>query len=131
MHDADLDYVLSLDDQGRSIKHGNPPQEEKPIPISGPERKKLLQKKLKVKIQEVKSQARSHNARIEMQREKEGYYVNPNIWKRLLGKQNTVEAIAEGMPCKVLLDTGAQITLISEAYCIKRGLPITRILHLT
>ena len=124
MHDADLDYVLSLDDQGRSIKHGNPPQEEKPIPISGPERKKLLQKKLKVKIQEVKSQARSLNARIEMQREKEGYYVNPNIWKRLLGRQNTVEAIAEGMPCKVLLDTGAQITLISEAYCIKRGLPI-------
>ena len=38
--------------------------------------------------------------------------------------RNTVEAIAEGVPCKVLLDTGAQITLISEAYCIKRGLPI-------
>ena len=50
MHDADLEYVLSLDDQGRSIKHGYPPQEEKPTSISGPERKKLLQKKLKVKI---------------------------------------------------------------------------------
>ena len=47
-------------------------------------------------------------------------YTCPN----LVGESTEVDASVEGVPCRVLLDTGAQISLMSESFCQQLGLVV-------
>ena len=43
--------------------------------------------------------------------------VSNNPWSRLIGRANEELIVINGHPVTALLDTGSQITLISEAFC--------------
>ena len=49
---------------------------------------------------------------------------NPDIWARLIGRSNVAQIHIEGISVTALLDTGAQISFISEKYARKRGYSI-------
>ena len=51
-------------------------------------------------------------------------FYNPDAWSRLIGKSNVVPTYINGESAKTLLDTGAQISFISEKYAKKRGFEI-------
>ena len=46
----------------------------------------------------------------------ESKFYNPDAWSRLIGKSNVVSTYINGESVKTLLDTGAQISFISEKY---------------
>ena len=54
----------------------------------------------------------------------ESKFYNPDAWSRLIGKSNVVITYIDGQEVKTLLDTGAQISFISEEYAQKRGFKI-------
>ncbi len=72
------------------------------------ERKKR-EKERDVKIKEVNPEA--------------GFY-NPDAWARLVGKANTAPIYIDGKKCTALLDTGAQISFVSQQYCNQMGFEI-------
>ena len=51
----------------------------------------------------------------------EGSYLNPDAWSRLIGKSNTAPVLINGIECKALLDTGAQISFIHKNICQEQG----------
>ena len=54
----------------------------------------------------------------------ESKFYNPDAWSRLIGKSNVVITYIDGYEVKTLLDTGAQISFMSEEYAKKRGFKI-------
>ena len=54
----------------------------------------------------------------------ESKFYNPDAWSRLIGKSNVVITYIDGQEVKTLLDTGAQISFMSEEYVKKRGFKI-------
>ena len=54
----------------------------------------------------------------------ESKFYNPDAWSRLIGKSNVVVTYIDGQEVKTLLDTGAQISFMSEEYAKKRGFKI-------
>ena len=54
----------------------------------------------------------------------ESKYYNPDAWSRLIGKSKVVITYIDGIEVKTLLDTGAQISFMSEEYAKKRGFKI-------
>ena len=56
---------------------------------------------------------------------------NPNPWGRLIGEQNVAVVQVNDRNVIALLDTGCQVSNISEEYCVRMGLPIYPIDHLT
>ena len=54
----------------------------------------------------------------------ESKFYNPDAWSRLIGKSIVVITYIDGLEVKTLLDTGAQISLMSEEYAKKRGFKI-------
>ena len=64
----------------------------------------------------------------------ESKFFNPDAWSRLIGKSNVVFTYIDGQKVKVLLDTGAQISFMSEEYAKKRGFkihPIQKLVNFT
>ena len=51
------------------------------------------------------------------------FYI-PDAWSRLIGKSNVVITYLDGKEVKILLDTGAQISFMSEEYAKKREFKI-------
>ena len=63
----------------------------------------------------------------------ESKFFNPDAWSRLIGKSNVVFTYIDGQKVKVL-DTGAQISFMSEEYAKKRGFkihPIKKLVNFT
>ena len=56
--------------------------------------------------------------------------LNPNPWCRIIGPQNVAEVEINGEKVLGLLDTGCQVTNISEEFCWVQGIPIYPIDHL-
>ena len=55
----------------------------------------------------------------------EGSYLNPDAWSRLIDKSNTAPVFINGIECRALLDTGAQISFVSKKRFAKsKGLKI-------
>ena len=52
----------------------------------------------------------------------ESKFYNPDAWSRLIGKSNVVITYIDGQEVKPLLDTGAQISFMSEEYPRKEDL---------
>ena len=50
--------------------------------------------------------------------------VNPDPWTRLIGRTNEKEIMVNGKSVTALLDTGSQVTHISQDYCQAMGIPI-------
>ena len=51
----------------------------------------------------------------------ESKFYNPDAWSTLIGKSYVVPTYINGESAKTLLDTGAQISFISERYAKRRG----------
>ena len=47
-----------------------------------------------------------------------------NPWARLIGRANEEQIMAKGHPVTALLDTGSQVTYISEAFCQANNIQI-------
>ena len=45
-------------------------------------------------------------------------------WTRLVGRANEEQIVINGHPWTALLDTGSQITHVSEAFCQAKGIQI-------
>ena len=45
-------------------------------------------------------------------------------WTRLVGRANEEQIVINGHPVTALLDTGSQVTHVSEAFCQAKGLQI-------
>ena len=54
----------------------------------------------------------------------ESKFYNPDAWSRLIGKSNVVVNYIDDQEIKTLLDTGSQISFMSEEYAKKRGFKI-------
>ena len=54
--------------------------------------------------------------------DKKNSYNDP--WTRLVGRANEEQIIINGQPVTALLDTGSQVTHVSEAFCQAKGLQI-------
>ncbi|MCG8623427.1 MAG: retroviral-like aspartic protease family protein, partial [Proteobacteria bacterium] len=54
----------------------------------------------------------------------ESKFYNPDAWSRLIGQSNVVPTYINGEAVQTLLDTGAQISFISERYARRRGFKI-------
>ena len=57
----------------------------------------------------------------------ESKFFNPDAWSRLIGKSNVVFTYIDGQKVKVLLDTGAQISFMSEEYAKKEDSRYTQL----
>ncbi len=53
--------------------------------------------------------------------------INPDPLARLIGRHNEAEVCANGLHIQALLDTGAQVTSMSEALCTRLGLHVYRL----
>ena len=60
--------------------------------------------------------------------DKKNSYIDP--WTRLVGRANEEQIVINGHPVTALLDTGSQITHVSEAFCQAKGLQINPSNHL-
>ena len=78
--------------------------------------------------------ARSSWARDNYERQQyanpESKFYNPDAWSRLIGNSNVVFSYIDGQKLKVLLDTGAQISFMSENYA-KKIHPIEKLVKFT
>ena len=54
-------------------------------------------------------------------RTEEDQYHNPDPLARLIGEQNEGVVCVDGAPVTALLDTGAQITTVSDKWCVENG----------
>ena len=64
----------------------------------------------------------------------EASYYNPDAWSRLIGDSNTATTYINGEAVKTLLDTGAQISFMSERYAERRGFevhPLEKLVNFT
>ena len=83
------------------------------------------------------SQARDNYARQQYKQQytnPESKFFDPDAWSRLIGKSNVVFTYIDGQKVKVLLDTGAQISFMSEEYAKKREFkihPIEKLVNFT
>ena len=50
--------------------------------------------------------------------------VSNNPWSRLIGRANEEQIVINGHPVTALLDTGSQVTHISEAFCQANNIQI-------
>ena len=50
--------------------------------------------------------------------------VSKNPWSRLIGRANEEQIVINGHPVTALLDTGSQVTYISEAFCQANSIQI-------
>ena len=60
--------------------------------------------------------------------DQEKHFTDP--WTRLVGRANEEHIVINGHPVTALLDTGSQITHVSEAFCQAKGLQINPLNHL-
>ena len=60
--------------------------------------------------------------------DKKNSYIDP--WTRLVGRANEEQIVINGHQVTALLDTGSQITHVSEAFCQAKGLQINPLNHL-
>ena len=51
--------------------------------------------------------------------------LNPDPWTRLIGRANEEKIMVNGKSVTALLDTGRQVTHISQDYCQAMGIPIS------
>ena len=51
-------------------------------------------------------------------------FLNPDPWARLIGRVNEEKIKVNGHTVTALLDTGSQVTHISQEYCQAMGIPI-------
>ena len=51
-------------------------------------------------------------------------------WTRLVGRANEEQIVINGHPVTALLDTGSQITHVSEAFCQAKGIQVNPLSHL-
>ena len=51
-------------------------------------------------------------------------------WAKLVGRANEDQIVINGHPVTALLDTGSQVTYISEAFCQAKGFQIYPLSHL-
>ena len=59
--------------------------------------------------------------------------LNPDPWTRLTGRANEEKIMVNGKSVTALLDTGNQVTHISQDYCQAMGItinPITQLVHI-
>ena len=59
--------------------------------------------------------------------------LNPDPWARLIGRANEEKIIVNGKSVTALLDTGSQVSHISQDYCQAMGIPIhpiTQLVHI-
>ena len=59
--------------------------------------------------------------------------LNPNPWARLIGRANEEQILLNGKSVTALLDTGSQVTHISQDCCQAMGIPIhpiTQLVHI-
>ena len=54
-------------------------------------------------------------------------FLNPDPWARLIGRANEEKIKVNGHTVTALLDTGSQVTHISQEYCQDMGIPINPI----
>ena len=54
--------------------------------------------------------------------DKRNYSIDP--WTRLIGRANEEQIVINGHPVTALLNTGSQITHVSEVFCHAKGLQI-------
>ena len=54
-------------------------------------------------------------------------FLNPDPWTRLIGRANEEKITVNGNTVTALLDTGSQVTHISQDYCQAMGIPINPI----
>ena len=52
-----------------------------------------------------------------------------DLWTRLVGRANEEQILINEHPVTALLDTGSQITHVSEAFCQANGLQINPLKH--
>ena len=45
-------------------------------------------------------------------------------WAKLVGRANEDQNVINGHPVTALVDTGSQVTHVSEAFCLAQGFPI-------
>ena len=50
--------------------------------------------------------------------------ISSNPWSRLIGRANEEQVVINGHPVTALLDTGSQVTHISEAFCQANNIQI-------
>ena len=51
-------------------------------------------------------------------------------WTRLVGRANEEKTVINGHPVTALLDTGSQITHVSEGFCLAKRIQINPLSHL-
>ena len=47
-----------------------------------------------------------------------------DLWAKLVGRANEDQIVINGHPVTALLDTGSQVTHVSEAFCLAKGFQI-------
>ena len=50
-----------------------------------------------------------------------------DLWAKLVGRANEDQIVMNGHPVTALLDTGSQVTHVSEAFCLAKGFQINPI----
>ena len=58
---------------------------------------------------------------------KQNSYSNPDPWARLIGRSNTAPVYMNGHLTMGLLDTGAQLSLISRDFCEQHNIPVQQL----
>ena len=57
-------------------------------------------------------------------------YYNPNPWARILGRANETDVEIDRVVSKVLIDSGAMISMMIKDYCYEQGYEIQLLEHL-
>ena len=53
-----------------------------------------------------------------------------DLWAKLVGRANEDQIVINGHPVTALLDTGSQVTHVSQAFCLAKGFQINSISQL-
>ena len=81
-----------------------------------------LKRRMRARVYETSVSERDLSVR--QQKSTEAQYYNPDAWSRLIGKSNTSPIYINGELITSLLDTGSQISFISEKFCTEKGYDI-------